>query len=522
MLKTYHYALSRQSGVDALIDALRGVDLPFQRHPSPALDRTYFDSFDWRLYAAGLLLFVDRCGGRMHLCLREAKNGLDLVRVEVTDEPRFAADLPRGLVHERLAPLLKERRLLPVVHLKGRREEFRILDREQKTVMRASIERPRVDTGERSVRLRERMEIVPMRGFAEPLDALLPALGRSPALEALDGDVFEEALHAIDRTPLDYHARPRLRLRPGQPVGTAARAVLLHLLDVIEANEDGVRQDLDAGFLHDLRVAVRRTRTLLGGMKRTLSAPHFVHYREEFAWLASITGPVRDLDVYLEAFPEYARWLGPEHRQGLEALRSMLRTRRTGERRLLLEGLASQRYRALKKGWRALLEAEDGRWSEGAAGTPAAEAVMAMVRRRQSRLLARGEKLDRDSPAKDFHALRKQVKKLRYLIELFAGAVPAAEARAALKELKELQKRLGAYQDASVQVAALKELRETLAVEDRDAAAGRAIARLLDELRARRREAARDFAGAFSRFAGGAKRKRFRVRFEESHQESIQ
>jgi CHAD domain-containing protein len=523
MLKTYHYAVPRQSGSDALTGLLRDAGFLFLRNPGPALDRSYYDSFDWRLYADGLLLFVDNHGARMRMCLRECATGLDLVCVDVTDVPRFAGDLPRGLIHERVAPLLKERRLLEMVALKSRREEFRVLDGEQKTVMRASVESHRVKTGERSVRLLDRMELMPVRGFHEPLRILLSLLESSDDIRELPVNVFEEALHAVDRQPLDYRSRPRLRLQPGQSVGTAARAIFACLLDVVEANEDGVRQDLDSGFLHDMRVAVRRSRTVLGEMKRILSAPHFVHYREELAWLAAVTGPVRDLDVLLEALSEYGEWLGAEHRRGLDALRAVVRSRRSVERRALLEALASQRYRALKKGWRALIEADDARWGADAAARPAGEAALAMIERRRDKLIAHGEKLAADSPDEDFHDLRKQVKKLRYLLELFAGAIPAGSARALLHGLKELQKRLGTYQDMSVHRAALKGLRESLTAEDgQDEAAQQALSLLLDEMRARKRDAAGELIRAFSRFAGAAKKKRFRTRSGERHQELVQ
>ncbi len=523
MLKTYHYAVPRQSGSDALTGLLRDAGLSFLRNAGPAFDRSYYDSFDWRLYAAGLLLFADRHGARMRLCLRECASGLDLVCVDVSDIPRFAVDLPRGLIHHRVAPLLKERRLLEVIVLRSRREEFRVLDGEQKTVMRVSVESNRVKTAaERSVRLPDRMELMPVRGFHEPLRSLLSLLECNPDVRELPANVFEEALTAVDRRPLDYRSRPQLRLQPGQSAGTAARAIFAQLLDVIEANEDGVRQDLDAGFLHDMRVAVRRTRSVLGEMKRILSAPHFVHYREEFAWLAAVTGPVRDLDVLLEALSGYGDWLGAEHRQGLDALRSAVRSRRSAERRAMLEALASQRYRALKKGWRALLVAEDARWNRDAAGEPAAAVALALIERRRDKLIARGEKLEAGSPDKDFHALRKQVKKLRYLIELFAGAMPAGKARALLLGLKELQKRLGTYQDMSVHRAALKSLRESFTAEDGQDEAAQALSLLLDEMRVRKRNAAEDFIRAFSRFANAAKKKRFRIRSGERHQELVQ
>ena len=47
------------------------------------------------------------------------------------------------------------------------------------------------------------------------------------------------------------------------PAGAAAAAILLRLLDTIDANVAGVLADTDTEFLHDLRVSVRRTRSAL-------------------------------------------------------------------------------------------------------------------------------------------------------------------------------------------------------------------------------------------------------------------
>lgn len=523
MLKTYHYALPRQTGSEALADVLRAAGLPFLRTPVSALERRYYDSFDWRLYAANLLLFSDTRGGRARLFLRELDSGFDLVCIDVTDMPCFASEMPRGVMRDRLMPVLKGRRLLPLAHLTGRSDEFRVLDAERKTVMRARVERHRVDTGDRRVRLRERVEVAPVRGFAEPLRAVLPLLERCPGTEMLQDSLFEEALQILDRHPLDYRTRPALSLQRSDAVGAAAREILLHLLEVIEVNEDGVRQDLDPDFLHDLRVALRRTRTLLREMKHTLSAPHFAHYRDEFTWLASITGPVRDLDVQLDASAAYADMLEPTQRQDVEALRGVLRSQRTAERRLLLEGLASARYRSLKKGWRALLETEE-RWAGGEADAPATEAALAMMRHRHERLVAHGEKLDAEASAEDLHAMRRQVKKLRYLIELFDGTLPAARAQSLLAGLKTLQKVLGEHQDLIVHIAALERIRESCASQDCPNPASRVVTPLLDRLRERRHVVAGDFACVFSRFARDekARKKMFRVPSAADHQESAQ
>jgi len=49
-------------------------------------------------------------------------------------------------------------------------------------------------------------------------------------------------------------------LTPDLPGDCAASALCLRLLDAIEANLPGTLDDRDPEFLHDLRVAVRRTR----------------------------------------------------------------------------------------------------------------------------------------------------------------------------------------------------------------------------------------------------------------------
>ena len=44
------------------------------------------------------------------------------------------------------------------------------------------------------------------------------------------------------------------------------------LLDIMVANEPGMRADLDTEFLHDYRVSLRRTRSLLGQIKNVFPA----------------------------------------------------------------------------------------------------------------------------------------------------------------------------------------------------------------------------------------------------------
>ena len=83
-------------------------------------------------------------------------------------------------------------------------------------------------------------------------------------------------------------------------------AILLQQLDTLEANVDGVLRDIDTEFLHDLRVAVRRTRTALKLLGDVLPGELTLRFASEFRWLGDTTTPLRDLDVYLLALPSMA------------------------------------------------------------------------------------------------------------------------------------------------------------------------------------------------------------------------
>ena len=67
---------------------------------------------------------------------------------------------------------------------------------------------------------------------------------------------------AGNRIPGDSSSKLLVDLEPEQRADSAVRTILLELLTAIEANIDGTIDDLDAKFLHDLRVACRRTRTV--------------------------------------------------------------------------------------------------------------------------------------------------------------------------------------------------------------------------------------------------------------------
>jgi CHAD domain-containing protein len=513
VIRKYYFALPNRASGPSFAEVLSSAGFPFRRHAANRVTRVFYDSFDWRLHRAGLLLVTEQVGGGpLGLALRSFPEELSLVTVNITEAPRFAAELPAGLMRDRAGPPLGERRLLPVAEIHSRCEDFDVLDEQAKTIARLSVGRHRVagDHGTRDTRLHDRLELSPVKGFAGALKRLRELLENELGWDRFEESLFEEALGALGRRPSDHAAKPVAKLDPEMPAGAAARVLLRGMLEIIEANEDGVRQDLDTEFLHDLRIAVRRTRSLLGQMKGLLAAPHFEHYREEFAWLGGTTGPVRDLDVLLLRLPDYTGWLGAQDRQDLEPIRVAIRGRRAHERRMLLEVLASARYRGLKQGWKHLLETQE-RWIRGEAAAPVLGKVAELISDRYKTVLKHGDRLDASSPDGDFHAMRQQCKKLRYLVDAFAGLFSASDIKPMLKMLKGLQNSLGEFQDLRVHAASLQALAKALPPQAERT--NRALGLLLERMDLRKRALHDEFAHAYAGFASGGNRKRFHDMF---------
>ena len=104
---------------------------------------------------------------------------------------------------------------------------------------------------------------------------------------------------------------PEAELRPDLPAIEGFRSVLADLAEVIARNRQGTMERADPEFLHDLRVAARRSRAVLAAGGRVIPDDVRREARLGFALLSDLTGPPRDLDVYLLGWAAYTEPLGP-------------------------------------------------------------------------------------------------------------------------------------------------------------------------------------------------------------------
>ena len=464
-------------------------------------DRVLLDSFDRRLRSAGLR--AERPAGRRaapRLTVHEP--GAAARRADVEPAPRLlTSELPPGPVRARLAGVLEERALLPVVRVRSAVVPVAVLNGDAKTVVRLAIERAEAVQASQRIPLAPRLVVEPVLGYDDEYEKTLRVLRDRLGLEPVRHDVYDEAVAAVGGRLEALPSKPRVKLAHGARAEAAAAEVLTQLAAIAEANVPGTLADLDTEFLHDLRVSVRRARSVLRELKRVHDPDERAHLRTELKWVQSLTGPVRDLDVQLHKWDELTAPLASERAADLEALRGLLQRRRARELAKLRRGLRSKRFAAALGAWRALATTSPDSEAAPDAGVPIEALAAHRIRRVYRRMVRDGSAIDDDSPGEALHDLRKRGKELRYLLEMFGGLFEPKVVKPMISTLKDLQDVLGDFQDGEVEVEMMQALGDDLAAEPGGPAALIALGPVLDALLAGQRAAREQFAGRFAPFA---------------------
>lgn len=492
-------------------------EIGMRRDGREAIERRLLDSFDWRVWNAGAVLVHESDPATGWLEWRRRAVGAEpaviLACQRTSTMPPTGAELPEGPVARRLSPVLEMRALLPRAVMTIERERFGLRDAEDKTVAQASIEHVMVagSADRADADLGWRLLITGVRGYDDVLERILAQLEDVPGVAAAADDADLVMFEAAGVQPGDYSSKVRVPLEPGMSALEALTSVCRPLLEVIEVNEHGVRADIDSEFLHDFRVAIRRTRAMLSQAQGVVPDAARAFYSAEFRWLAGETSESRDLDVYLLGFEELVHHVDAEHRDDLAPLRDLLVELQREAHARLVAALDSPRYEELIDSWRAFLGAPAGGRD---ASTPVGRAAGERVWKAYRNVVKHGRRIDDDSPAESLHDLRKRAKKLRYLLEAYRSLYPPADMKSLEKELKALQDNLGEFQDCDVQISRLRQFAELL--DERPGPTGPtvlAMGLLTNQIAQRQHRARREFHDRFARFDRRRNRRRFRRLF---------
>jgi CHAD domain-containing protein len=298
---------------------------------------------------------------------------------------------------------------------------------------------------------------------------------------------------------------------PDDRADESVRKILYRLFGELRSNVAGVLENEDVEFLHDFRVANRRTRTALSQARGVLPSPVIDTFPPEFKWLGTVTGPRRDLDVFLGAMS------GHQHRPGtdgsaLASLGNFLREKRRLEHDLVRTALQSERFQRLIENWGRFLESgSEGEPGPSFASASTIDVAGPRILKAYRRMRKRGSGIDIEPPAALLHRLRIDGKKLRYLLEFFSDLYPGTTVAQLIRELKQLQEILGDFNDTEVQLALIEEFRDqgSPSAETRTAASD-----LAEAITERQFQLRSEFAERFESFSSDESRRLYKRTFK--------
>ncbi|ALL64861.1 Adenylate cyclase [Paraburkholderia caribensis MBA4] len=263
-------------------------------------------------------------------------------------------------------------------------------------------------------------------------------------------------------------------------------ALAAPLVDQALSHNASIHADASPESLHQLRVALRRLRSLWWAYGPLLDRQENTRQRALYRFLADAAGKTRDWDILLELLASETNETSEPGEDGAPRAAPVC--------------LREARERALAASRETLLNADIHNVLHGALASTSKELNTAPERHALQKFAAKRvraaekslrKRMDKASRAKraDYDALhdvRKAGKKVRYLIELFGPVLDDVGHDHTLKRLKKLQQCFGELNDVTASIALLRENTGLFADE---AEARAALALLKERRKARRCEA---------------------------------
>lgn len=442
---------------------------------------TYFDTPGERLRKMGVSLRLrEENGALVQTVKRKRRNGgAALARDEYETPLADAAEWPKP------APDRKADAVIRKAHARGKLRPQFVID------VRRSAGEIRCDNGARielaldlgAIRAMgsdagapfAEIELELLEGDAGALfEAARPLAAFYPLRPAVDSKA-EYARRAVRSAPAAPRKAGQLDLRAAPNIRGAFAALLDSVSRLFIGNVEAVAEARNPEGVHQMRIALRRLRAAWPVFRRFEDDPQMSALIAEAKSFGSMLGRARDCDVFeQETLAKMRRAAAGD--ADLDALSGLLAVRRERAWRAILDEIDRGRAARLSID----LGAAAARWAArardpGLAQGPNLKVFAARALKRASRRAKRhGRDLIALSPP-ERHALRIDLKKLRYGVDLFGSLFRPKSVSPYRARLRRLQDDLGAMNDAAVAIAFADALRGAAA--DGDPARAASLAR---------------------------------------------
>ncbi|MEP4077553.1 CHAD domain-containing protein [Haloferula sp.] len=465
-----------------------------------------YDSFDRSFVSDGLALM--RIKGRFRVVDGEdlESHALESDQVIRHHRPIFHWDFEAGSFRRILRSHLKFRAAVQLVKIKVEEREFCVRNDDEKIILRLWFKGTRV--GDKLVAGELRSSH--LLGYENQEKEIAKRLSKVPEFSGEARPLAEVVLEASGAANAYISAKQAIHFSPESTAQQAVTEIARLMMQVARQNEPGVIDDIDTEHLHDYRVSIRKLRSVFTLVKGVYPEKQTQELKTTFGDLFRVTSRLRDLDVYLLEEAEYRRRLPDCLSPGLDRMFADFRAERRRELGKLRKRFQSPEYRKqmdrqFKWFGRAKLPSGE------IADLPMGEVAAKEIWKHYKLVRGLGVALTDETPEEEVHELRKQCKKLRYLLELFSSLFSEKALKSILRRLRGLQNTLGDFNDYSVQSESMLEYLEKAKKMDKDSASS--VGGLIAVLHLRKHEARAQVAERFEEFCDGNMKRRFKKLF---------
>lgn len=489
-----------------------GLNVFLSANDPATKDLKFYDTFDWRLYKNSLTLIKDNNS----LYLFNLKKGQKTISLpwNVKQIPAFYDDFPDSEFKNKLSKYLGIRALIPLITISENINTYQIKNDDDKIVARLSFQT--LKSNKLPTILIKQIILESIRGYQKEFSVIDKLLVKKGLIKSNSVPYFE-ALSISGIQPGSYNSKLKLNIDPGITSGKAIKLILIHLINTMKINENGIKNDIDTEFLHDFRVAVRRARSAISQIKYIYPPKITLKLKNDFSSIGKLTNHLRDLDVYLLMKDEYTSMLPEKLRKGIEPVFNKLENERNKKQRKLKAVLSAKIYKNKIK------EAENciqNIYTDEVLAKNSNVSILPLAKKyiwkKYNKVVSTGLLIEDTSPDAMLHELRIECKKLRYLLEFFSSLFPTEKMDIIISQLKKLQDNLGDFNDFYVQQINLREMLKQYSSKNTDFInISMSIGGLMAILSNKQLEARNEFKNIFSEFAKKNSREFYRKLFVE-------
>ena len=241
----------------------------------------------------------------------------------------------------------------------------------------------------------------------------------------------------------------------------AGRKIFAGQIRRMKSHEAGSRTGEDIESVHQMRVSIRRMRSLFRLIGAYYRPGIVTKYQRGLRDIARALGAIRDLDVLILDMEEFQVSLPAESSPAMEALLTLVDARRSQYRIRLNELFDSKGYGRFVRQFRRLCKKPGGgarRIKRSEAPHQVRHVLPLLLHERMARVKA----YDTVLPAVEdttLHDLRVEFKQLRYAVEFYQPVLGVSAGRF-LRQIKAMQEILGRINDIAVFTAYLRRLND--------------------------------------------------------------